>query len=59
MDKNYTVAVNRIGNPTYIQAQAAVPGARFMLFRQQLHCWRAARFAKQIELPPYLEGTAA
>jgi hypothetical protein len=20
--------------------------------RQQLHCWRAARFARQIELPP-------
>jgi hypothetical protein len=24
------------------------------LFRQQLYCWQAARFAKQIELPPYL-----
>jgi hypothetical protein len=22
-------------------------------FRQQLYCWLAARFAKQIELPPY------
>jgi hypothetical protein len=22
--------------------------------RKQLHCWRAARFAKQIELPPDL-----
>jgi hypothetical protein len=24
------------------------------MFRQQLHCWLAARFAKQIELPPHL-----
>jgi hypothetical protein len=24
------------------------------MFCQQLHCWQAARFAKQIELPLYL-----